>query len=462
MKWTRIAAVILMLATVGLARGQSIPNSASGPVSHSSPYAANSSANGSSVASFPSPYASAASASNPPVQPPEGRLPATLESTPPAFDGSCGTCGNHAIADTEPWSPGRFWVSADYLLWWIRNEHPTAAVIGTAPANLAGLGVFPTGSITHTIGGDGGADLAYTDHSGVRVSAGFWFDSCRTLGLEASYFNLQRKTVGGTQSSTGDPILGPAFFDPAQALEIIVLNADPRGRTGTVSFAGDEHLWGADLNVVFKTCSFFSARADLLVGLRTLQFDEGLEILGTSIVNPGHLGAGNSDAEFDSFGTHNRFYGGQIGLATDYRWCRWFATLAAKVALGDMNENAKINGYTIIHVLGQPDQVFPGGIYSQPTNIGHYSRETFAVVPEFNANVGYQITSFCRVFIGYTFLYTNTVLRAGGIIDPNVNATQIQSLTSFNAAAQATHPVFTFHDTDFWAQGLNFGVEFRF
>src|SRR5262249_25414914 len=194
-------AAILLLAAVGLARGQSIPNNASSGASHSSPYAANSSANGPIVAAPVSPYASA---NTPVAQPPGAYSPATLESAPPAFDGGCGTgtCGNHAINDTEPWSPGRFWISADYLLWWIRNEHPTAALIGTAPANLAGLGIFPTGSITHSIGGDGGSDLAFTDHSGVRVSAGFWFDSCRTIGLEGSYFNLQRKTVGGTQSSS--------------------------------------------------------------------------------------------------------------------------------------------------------------------------------------------------------------------------------------------------------------------
>jgi hypothetical protein len=104
----------------------------------------------------------------------------------------------------------------------------------------------------------------------------------------------------------------------------------------------------------------------------------------------------------------------------------------------------------------------PGGVRALPTNIGHYAREEFAVVPETILQMGYQPVSSLRFFIGYNFLYMSNVLRPGGTIDTRVNAYQIPSLVYYNPALQAFHPVFQFHSDTFWAQGINAGIELKF
>ena len=53
------------------------------------------------------------------------------------------------------------------------------------------------------------------------------------------------------------------------------------------------------------------------------------------------------------------------------------------------------------------------------------SAETvFAVVPEVALNVAYQITDRISVFVGYTMLYVNDVVRPGNQIDRTINTTQ--------------------------------------
>jgi hypothetical protein len=88
----------------------------------------------------------------------------------------------------------------------------------------------------------------------------------------------------------------------------------------------------------------------------------------------------------------------------------------------------------------------------------------FAVVPEVGLNIGYRITEGVSVFAGYTFLYTNSVVRPAQQIDRNINPTQSASFegsppTPLVGPAQ---PSFKFHDSDFWAQGLNVGLVARF
>jgi len=67
------------------------------------------------------------------------------------------------------------------------------------------------------------------------------------------------------------------------------------------------------------------------------------------------------------------------------------------------------------------------------------------------------------VFLSYTFLYTNNVVRPGNQINRNINPTQGVAFSAPPASLQgAAQPPFKFTSTDFWAQGINVGVAFRF
>jgi hypothetical protein len=98
---------------------------------------------------------------------------------------------------------------------------------------------------------------------------------------------------------------------------------------------------------------------------------------------------------------------------------------------------------------------------AEPTNIGHHNRDRFAVLPEFTLTVGYQVAEHVRATVGYNFLFLSRVLRTGNTID-GVDARQVHSLTSFDATAQVTRPAPVFFDDHFYAQGVNFGLEFSY
>lgn len=71
-------------------------------------------------------------------------------------------------------------------------------------------------------------------------------------------------------------------------------------------------------------------------------------------------------------------------------------------------------------------------------------------------NLGYNITDHVRVFVGYDFLYLSNVIRAGDQVNLNVNPNRFLGISG----GPANSP-FAFHTSDYWAQGLNFGLEFR-
>ena len=66
----------------------------------------------------------------------------------------------------------------------------------------------------------------------------------------------------------------------------------------------------------------------------------------------------------------------------------------------------------------------------------------------------------CRLAatFGYSFLYWSRVERAGDQIDTTVNPTQIPP----GALAGEARPAFPFNTTDFWAQGVRFGLEYNY
>jgi hypothetical protein len=58
-------------------------------------------------------------------------------------------------------------------------------------------------------------------------------------------------------------------------------------------------------------------------------------------------------------------------------------------------------------------------------------------------------------------MYWNNVVRPGSQINNNINLSQSQSLGTGSLSGPAT-PAPLFNRTDFWAQGLTLGLEFRF
>jgi hypothetical protein len=167
---------------------------------------------------------------------------------------------------------------------------------------------------------------------------------------------------------------------------------------------------------------------------------------------------GDSFALTDSFKTRNQFYGGQLGARAEIAWGKFVIDMRGKCALGSTTQVVDVNGSTVIN----NDPPLPGGLLTQASNIGRYRQSRFAVVPEGAVNVGYQVTDWWRVYVGYTFLYWSSVVRPGQQIDANVNGSQLPRLAGGVDYNRNQSPKVPLKTTDFWAQGINFGMELRF
>jgi hypothetical protein len=387
---------------------------------------------------------------------------------------------------TLPWNRNRFWVSGEYLLWFTK---------GYSLPPLVSTSVNLNDDVPGALGQPGTVVLFGNGHvsndvsSGGRLRFGYWFSNEQNWGVEGSLFWLGQRSTNFVAASGGTPALfRPYFSNPTPLLDqngnlmlgpgsqntqfvAIPPGFDPRfagGIAGAVGVSQTTRLWGAEANLRKVLCEACNAkddchfRMDGIWGFRFLALDEMLQInenltdLPPSIfdqTNPVHI------LVQDQFTTKNRFYGSQLGLDNEFSWGRLFLNMKLKVALGWNEETVYINGQTQ-NIFASGSTLTSGGLLAQGSNIGRYSRSRFAVVPEAGFTVGYNLTDWWRLSVGYNFLYINKVVRPGQQIDTTVNPTQLPNGgVAFSGPAR---PAFPFKETDYWAQGVTFGMEFRY
>jgi hypothetical protein len=463
-----LSAVLVSLTAAGFAPAQApVPAPPMGALTYSAP-----------TASAPAPSSGMIMQEKAPVQHWANQSPPLLGDGPDQGMASNATscCGTPDWCGQGPCGPaGRFWVSAEYLVWWIRDSH-LPPLVTTGPANAAQIpppGALGSSTTRVLFGGD----LDHEAFSGGRFTAGLWLNDCQTVGFEASYFFLGSRSndfTAGSSGAAGSSVLARPFFDVSTGLPNVELVAFPGLASGTVHVHSSSRLQGPEANLLCNLCCSAACcdccnecqpapgyRVDLLGGFRWLESREGLGITEDIQVLPtSPVFTGDHIRVLDQFDTRNEFYGGQIGLRAEVWRNRFFANIAGKVALGDTHQTVDINGGTTVVQPGGPALVKQGGLLALPSNIGSYSRDEFSVVPEVDFNVGYQLTNNLRVFVGYTFLYWSDVVRPGDVIDLNVNSTRLP--TSLIPPSGPLRPQFTFRDSDYWAQGVNFGVQVRY
>jgi hypothetical protein len=363
----------------------------------------------------------------------------------------------------QAWEPGcgpeaRFWVGADYMLWWMRSP-AVPVLVTTGPASSAGiLGQQGTTVLA------GGSNVNQGAFSGLRLGAGCWLDELQTVGIEGNWFTLGSRSWSFTAGNNGDPgaaVIARPFFNALSNSEDSELVAVGGLLAGTVLVNESSRLDGWEANGLFNLCCSCNTRFDLLVGFRSLELNDGLTILEDLTVLPSVPGLGGNHFQVaDEFHTRSTLYAGQLGARLSYQYGSWDTNLTGKVALGSNHEEVAINGFTGLTPAGGATTVLSGGLLALPSNIGSYSRDVFAVVPEVGLSLGYWLTNTIHIGAGYSFLYWSNVVRAGDQIDRVVNPLQVPALQG--AASSATRPAFTFNGTDFWAHGLTCSLEFRF
>jgi hypothetical protein len=373
---------------------------------------------------------------------------------PQCMGDGCGAC---PMDCNECLPPGnRFYTSTDYLLWWVKGSNtPVLVTRGSAGDPTPGALGLPGTSVLF-----GGRNTEDNPFSGVRTMVGYWFSDDHALGIEAGGFILGQQGKNFSATSNGGTILTRPFVDATTGLQTTELVAGPNVLAGTVSVNTQTQLWGyeANLRSNFLCGSLWGGHyyTDALIGFRGLGLDDSVDIHESLVILGGNSAGGRFEIE-DRFEARNRFYGGQVGFVNEYRNGNWIVDLKTKFAIGAMQEQVNINGSTTT-IASTGTNTYTGGLLTQPSNIGHYNRSVVAFMPEVGLNLGYQFTEHIRAFVGYNIIYASSVARAGQQIDTVVNPNNLPP----SVATAPLRPAFTFRSTDFWTQGVNLGLEFRY
>ncbi len=378
-----------------------------------------------------------------------------------------GCVGERCIAGCYPdwcgpcrpcYSPlhNRLWVRGEYLLWWTQGSSlpplVTTSTSGTDPRVAGVLGQAGTSILF-------GNSTVNTDaNSGWRVALGYWFDDCQCTGIEAGYLGFGQEATRFSASSQDTPILARPFYDTQYSVQSAMLAAHPDFLEGSVSCGLTSRLQAVDVllrrNIFQRDCD----RMDFLIGWRFAQMDENLRIDQFSqwTQSQGPVVVGATKSLYDLFDAQNQFNGAELGFVYREYVGRWSLEALMKIGLGRTNSRVIIDGRTTTTVPGQGSSTFVGDLLAQETNIGQYSKSQFAVVPELGVTLGYDLTCRLRATFGYTFLYWSQVARPANQLDTNASQLPPETPTGSH------QPAFAFNMSDYWAQGMNFGLEYRF
>ncbi len=362
-------------------------------------------------------------------------------------------------------------VRGEYLRW-ATSGLDLPPLVTTSPTGTAraAAGVLGPPATTVLFG-----DSSINDdiRSGARITFGTWMGDQRGIGLEGDYFALDDESTQFTRTSLGNPILARPFFNMLTGLETAELVAFPNLISGTVNVDAMTRLQGAGARFVFPLCAgggcvdsllgqgargdvYYAFRCNMIAGYRFARLDDRLTI-GEDLTSRDPQNPGTFQM-VDQFQTENQFHGADLGMMLQSRRGPWTLEGLVKVGIGNNRGTVQIAGSTNITQGGITDQ-HSGGLLAQRTNIGTYTQDQFAMLPELGLNLGLNLNPNWRITCGYTFLYWSRVLRAGDQIDLDLNPNLLPP--EANPFTGPLRPRFEYHYTDLWAQGMNVGLEGR-
>jgi hypothetical protein len=404
-------------------------------------------------------------------------------------------------------------VRGEALLWWFKDSPLQLPLVLQLPPPLPQVPAGAEARLRNLLIGNGELDPGA--HGGARFTAGYWLDGHRSIGLEGSYFFLANHTTSQSIPADGGRL--------ARALAIAPADGDPGG--GELPGLPDvgvlrltSRLQGAEANGVVRVTNFPDLQVEVLGGFRFLDLRENLSLAVPGI--PG--GPGLIVPMLDHSDAENLFFGWQLGARAECRLGDWFVNGTAKAGLGDMYERVNLSttahlntwqnllqasfqaasgvvGQTPVQTrlgqsalaqttpgqsalaqlalaqsafaqsaLGQSALAFAtstlqGGVAPRQITVPHFTRHALAAVPEVGLNVGYRLTNRLRAFAGYDFLYLSSVALPGNPFQHDISVTQgLQNRFPGNPAGPSTPLVITVRGSEFWAQGISGGLEFRY
>jgi hypothetical protein len=290
--------------------------------------------------------------------------------------------------------------------------------------------------------------------AGGQIMLGFW-DPSRNLGMEATYTAVERKLVAFARQSDGSPILARPFLNLESGANDAELIAFEDLISGGVNITAATEFDAAELLLRQRVLQnrLNGLRIELLTGYRYSRLEDGLQI-SQNVEALSGIAQGSMTDLLDRFQTENAFHGGLVGAAVARQRGYWGLELQGKIALGNTRSVSMIDGNTFVTDVAGGTATSPFGFLTRKTNIGRVVDNDFAVIPELGATLRYDLTYRLTATLGYQFIYWSRVARAGDQIDLEINLS--------DPLVGAERPAPTINFTDFWAQGIDIGLEFRF
>jgi rfaE bifunctional protein kinase chain/domain len=379
--------------------------------------------------------------------------PFTYHDGPPTVPGS--TNALLTAADTaKRRAPGTVWASGEYLLWWSRDMGvpplvtavPSGAVDGPP---TTGFRLYPDAR-----------KIDFDRQNGYRVSGGVMVGECTSI--EGSFFQLETQVDRGFFAGSG--VAGTAGigrpYNPAGGTPRVLYSALPGQYAGAVDVGASTTLWGVEASLGVDTYHLFADHNRALYGFRFVDLAERITVTDASLFE-----SGRANTVQDVFATRNQFYGGQVGLHSRFfGGSSWTFETIGKLGFGGVNQRVEVFGANAnIDPTGVVDRE-AGGLLARPTNSGVFERDKFAVTLDLTLALGYQITPRLRTTFGYSIFYLSSAMRPGSVIDRTVNDSNIRFVAEADRTASAlARPRIDFgRASDYWAQGLNFGLQFGY
>lgn len=238
-----------------------------------------------------------------------------------------------------------------------------------------------------------------------------------------------------------------------------------------------------------KSASLFQRlQLGCLGGIFWLQLHEKLTFKALSHAVPGSGFGSAFYNSIDRFKTSNDFLAAELGLDARYQIRRWELKGQVKGALGATLQKDKLEGSSqtssgnaFFLTSGTANEILPGGIFVEPSNRGTHKKNPLAWGFETRIQTGFEMAQNIKMHLGYSFLWINSVLRPGNQIDRKINSTR----TALADASRETvgigpgpipfggapgpaplpsgpiRPRVRFKSSPFWAQGLDFGIQFH-
>ncbi len=307
-----------------------------------------------------------------------------------------------------------------------------------------------------------GGDASSSQRPAFLATFTYWLVDPEAANIQATFFGMEDRSSkqAFTSDANGVPVLSRPFFNPNTNAQDAATRALLESRSGSISDSLTTRIMGAEVNLKFYTPSVYaeSSGLNLFLGARWLRLQEIYSNFDTENFLDG---GGFATTYSDTFNAQNQFWGGQFGGELQYQFLGITFSVMGKLAMGVVRQTVVVSGQTVQTDLTTGAVVTDNreGLYAQPSNVGTYNRNQFAIMPEAGVKAHLDVNSALRIHVGYTVFALTRTVRPTDEIDTTVN---VQSLNVDVLAAPALPAPPSFRQQFFRGQMFNLGLELRY